>query len=179
MTISDIVNQDVNRFIILVDLYYDLETVSFWSGIGDFLYNGVTYQGTGNLGSISPIKETDGIVANGIEISLSGIDPSSIQRTLNEPHRERKVIVQLGFLSELNTWELEPFIVFQGRMDKPNIENSVDSSTIRIKCENRLIDMKRSKILRFTHEDQRVKYPNDLGFEFISSSVEKQIKWGM
>ncbi|MCJ8344355.1 hypothetical protein MJH12_02355 [bacterium] len=177
MTIQNVINSKVHRFCVLVDLFYDSETVSFWSGFSDILDDGRTYKGVGFLGTISPIVETDNITANGIVLTLSGIDPLTIQRTLIEPHRERKVVIKLGFRDENKEWIMEPFVIFQGRMDKPLIKYDDIQAIISIKCENRLIDMKRTKVLRYSNQEQIRKYPSNKGLEFGASIGDKQIKW--
>jgi hypothetical protein len=63
-------------------------------------------------------------------------------------------------------------------MDKPTIDVSGTSATITINCENRLVEMNVSAERRYTHEDQQVDYPGDLGFQFVNSIQDAQIYFG-
>lgn len=38
--------------------------------------------------------------------------------------------------------------------------------------------MKKTKVRRYTAEDQKIDHPTDKGFEFVTAIVEKQIMWG-
>ena len=51
-------------------------------------------------------------------------------------------------------------------------------STITIAVENKLIAFERSKVRRYTAEDQKIDHPTDKGFEFVTAIVEKEIIWG-
>ena len=128
MSLENVVNSNVINHVILANLYYDSGVVSMCNALNDIDYDNKTYMATGNLSSISSINESDELNANGIDISLSGIDPNSISRTLTEPHRERIVEILLGIRDENQNWILDPFVVFKGRMDKPIINTSNEES---------------------------------------------------
>ena len=51
-------------------------------------------------------------------------------------------------------------------------------STISIAVENKLVAFERSKVRRYTAEDQKIDHPTDKGFEFVTSIVQKEIIWG-
>jgi len=58
------------------------------------------------------------------------------------------------------------------------ISDSGETSTITIAAENKLIAFDRASIRRFTAEDQKIEYPNDKGFEFVSKIAQQEIIWG-
>ena len=43
---------------------------------------------------------------------------------------------------------------------------------------NVLIDLNRSRVRRYTNEDQQIDYPTDVGFEYVQSLQDFEIKWG-
>ena len=58
-------------------------------------------------------------------------------------------------------------------MDTMTIAESGEYSTISISAENKLIALERSKVRRYTAEDQKIDHPTDKGFEFVTAIVEK------
>ena len=72
----------------------------------------------------------------------------------------------------------QPFTLFDGQMDKMNIQDSGDTANVTITCESKLISLQNPKIRRYTLEDQKLDFPNDKGFEFIPSLQDKVITWG-
>ena len=47
-----------------------------------------------------------------------------------------------------------------------------------MQVENKLIDLKRSKVRRYTSEDQEQEYPSDLGLDFVPSLQDMELIWG-
>lgn len=72
----------------------------------------------------------------------------------------------------------EPFTLFDGQMDKMNIQDSGDTANVTITCESKLITLQNPKVRRYTLEDQKLDFPNDKGLEFIPSLQDKVITWG-
>jgi len=63
-------------------------------------------------------------------------------------------------------------------MDTMIIAENAEYSTITVSVENKLIAFERSKIRRYTAEDQKIEHPTDKGFEFVAKIQEKEIIWG-
>ena len=63
-------------------------------------------------------------------------------------------------------------------MDTMTIAEAGSYSTISIAVENKLVAFERSKVRRYTAEDQKIDHPADKGFEFVTSIVQKEIFWG-
>jgi len=63
-------------------------------------------------------------------------------------------------------------------MDTMTIAEAGEYSTISIAVENKLIAFEKTKIRRYTAEDQKIDHPTDKGFEFVTAIVEKEIIWG-
>ena len=53
-----------------------------------------------------------------------------------------------------------------------------DSGSIEITIENKLIDLERARIARYTSAYQKLKFPNDKGLDFIEDLQDKNIVWG-
>ena len=86
--------------------------------------------------------------------------------------------VSLGAFDANGALIADPLIVFSGFMDTMTIAESGSTSTITISVENKLIAFERSRVRRYTAEDQKIDHPTDKGFEFVTAIVEKEIIWG-
>lgn len=152
--------------------------LNLWSGVGDLAYGGNTYTGVGDLLSISSIAETSDISASGINVAITGIKSSFLVIAKNHEYQGRPLSVSLGAFDNNGALIADPVIVFSGFMDTMTIAESGSTSTIKISVENKLISFERSKVRRYTAEDQKIDHPTDKGFEFVTSIVEKEIIWG-
>jgi len=164
--------------VIFVEAVFTSGTLRVWSGIGTISWNGQTWTGVGNLGGISPISEGTEPHADGIELSLSGIPTDLVTKALGECRPNAPVKVWFGFLDEAEAVIADPYQSFGGRMDVPSVEEGGDTSTIKLRVENRLVDFNRARERRFTHEDQQTDYPGDLGFEYVAGLQEWNGVWG-
>ena len=72
----------------------------------------------------------------------------------------------------------EPFTLFNGQMDKMEIQDNGETSNVSIVCESKLITLQTPRVRRYTLEDQKLDFPNDKGLEFIPSLQDKEITWG-
>ena len=59
-----------------------------------------------------------------------------------------------------------------------NIQEGSETCLITLKLESRLITFEKSSNRMYTLEDQKVDFPNDVGFEFIPDLQDKEITWG-
>ena len=164
--------------IVLVQAQFTSGTIYVWSGIGSLSWNAQTWLGVGNLGSISTISEGTEVEAQGIVIGLSGIPAALIVQILGECRPNAPVKVWLGAVDSAGAVIADPYQAFSGRMDVPEIEEGADTCEIKIHVENRLIDLGRARERRWTHEDQKIDYPTDLGFEYVASLQEWNGLWG-
>jgi hypothetical protein len=63
-------------------------------------------------------------------------------------------------------------------MDQMNIQENPDTATIELTVENKLIDLERPRIARYTSAYQKSVYPGDKGMDFIEDLQDKEIVWG-
>ena len=152
--------------------------LNLWSGVGDLAYGGNTYAGVGDLLSISSVAESSDISATGINVAITGIKSSFIVIAKDHEYQGRPLSVSLGAFDANGALIADPLIVFSGVMDTMKIAESGSTSTITISVENKLIAFERSRVRRYTAEDQKIDHPTDKGFEFVTAIVEKEIIWG-
>ena len=154
--------------------------VLVWTGIGDLVYDGDTYIGVGTLASVSQISERTDLSANGVSFTLSGIPSALISTALGQIQQGRLCQVWMGLLNTSGDLVSDPYELFAGFSDVTVITEQAETSTISIQAENRLVDLERPRIRRYTDEDQKSDTANasDIGFEFIPSLQDKVITFG-
>jgi len=172
----------VSRPIFLVRMVFDNtespNELNVWTGMGDLTYDSETYTGVGDLLSISEIKETSDVSATGINVALTGVKSSLIAVAKNHEYQGRELTVRLGAFDDSGSLIADPVIIFSGFMDTMTIAEAGEYSTITIAVENKLIAFEKSRIRRYTAEDQKIEHPTDKGFEYVTAIVEKEIIWG-
>jgi hypothetical protein len=63
-------------------------------------------------------------------------------------------------------------------MDQMNIEETADTCTVSLTIENKLVDLERPRVARFTSSYQKSVYSGDKGFDFVEDLQDKEIVWG-
>ena len=195
----DNLNEDVVYPFYAIELLYDGDqTLRLWTGYGTLVYQGVSWYGSGALLQVDSIEETTEISAKGASVTLSGIPSEVLSLALTEPYQGREAKIYFGpFSKGLLQQESEDYIlledgsrislesgttnlseIFVGYMDQMNIEETPDVCTIQLALENKLIDLERTRVARFTSAYQKSLYPNDLGLDFVESLQDKDIVWG-
>jgi len=160
-----------------IEMFFDGNTLRTWTGMGDLVYDGNTWIGSGSLLAVSTVEETNEISVRGVTLNLSGIPSELISLALSTPYQGRVCNVYLGMLDKvLDTYDLTP--IFSGYMDKMDISEAAETCSIEMAVENKLIDLERARVSRFTSGYQKSLYPNDLGLDFVESLQDRPISWG-
>lgn len=153
-------------------------TVRLWSGLGDLTWNSVVWTGAGNLLGVSAVEETTAVVANGVTVSLSGIPVEFRSAAIDGARQGKPGRLWLGALDASGALVVDPYLLFAGRLDVPEINFGGETFEITITYESRLIDLTRPREWRYTHEAQQVLFPGDLGFEFVTTIQDRAVWWG-
>ncbi|MDB4215777.1 hypothetical protein N9796_00340 [bacterium] len=183
-----------------VELLFDgSNTIRMWTGQGTLnLEDGTEWIGLGSLLDISTVEETAEMAVKGATITLSGVSSEALSLALSEPYQGRVCNIYFGtfkvghVLQESGSFilqqdgskiQLEAMStgfnqLFSGYMDQMNISDGGDTCNIELMVENRLIDLERARVARFTSGYQKSIYPDDLGLDFIEDLQDKDISWG-
>jgi hypothetical protein len=166
--------------VMLMKAEFDSGDVLAWTGYGTIVYDGDSYLGVGDFGGVDKVDESADLRANGAVLTLSGIPSSLLATALGEEYQGRPITLFLGLL-DLTSGALiaDPYAILSGRMDVMSIQEASDTATISLTVENNLIELTRSKERRYTHEDQQIDYPGDLGLEYVAGLQEKPLNWGV
>lgn len=169
---------DLVRPIVLVQCAFDSGALNLWTGIGNLTVGGVTYVGAGGLLSVGEMKESSDLAANGITITLEGVTSPLITKARDENYQGRQLQVLLGATDASNGVIADPVVIFSGFMDTMTINETGETASITVTVENRLIEFEKTRVRRYTAEDQRIDFPDDRGLEFVAELAEKEIMWG-
>jgi hypothetical protein len=172
--VSNALDDEVIKPFFAVDLDLDDGSVYMWSGYGDLVIGDKTYIGVGNLLNISSVTETTEMDAKGATLTLSGIPSEFLSLALQEPYQGRECRIYFGVTDSPSNY----VEVFSGELDQMNIEEGADSAVISVTAENVLIKLERPVVRRFTNEDQKSRFPNDKGLEFVAGLQDKDLLWG-
>lgn len=175
---QSVMTAEVVRPIILIECDFDTAPLNLWNGVGSLVHNAKTYVGAGNLLSVGGVSENSELTANGTSITLTGVNATLASLARDEDYQGRSIIIKLGAMDENADVIADPVQLFAGFMDVMTINDGAEFSTINVTCENKLISFDRSKIRRYTDQDQKINYPNDKGFEFVNAIQKMDIKWG-
>lgn len=176
-TLKTAVEQDTAAPIILAKLEYDSGDINVHSGIGSLVYNGDTYLGIGQFGSISGTAETSDGSVNFIDLRISGVESALISTQLSEYYQGRQATIRLGAFNLTTNALITPTIIFRGIMDNSTISLG-STGTITLRVNNRLANWDRTNVRRYTDADQRKEFNGDLGFEFVQQIREQNLIWG-
>lgn len=158
----------------LVDASYNPDPLYVWSGIGELTIGSKTYIGAGNILSLEPIEETSEIEAKGTSVTLSGIPSEYIALAQTYPYQGRECRIYFGVVGNPDQY----VEVFSGELDQMNIEEGSETATITVTAENVMVKLEYPVVRRFSHEDQKSRFPNDKGLEYVASLQDKEILFG-
>lgn len=194
------ISQDVVRPFFAVELKFDGdEVLRMWTGQGTLvLDDGTQWIGAGNLLDISSIEETAEMAVKGATITLSGVPSEVLSLALSEPYQGRVcniyfgtfssgsllketgnyILLQDGSRINVETGEKGFNQLFSGYMDQMNIDDGPETAAIELKVENRLIDLERARVARYTKYYQKSVYPDDDGLNFVEDLQTRKVPWG-
>lgn len=199
---SAITSTDIEPFFAF-KLAFDSTTLFLYTGIGDLTIGSDTYTGVGSLLSFTNVEESADIGAKSVSISLSGIPSSNLSLALNTPYQGREVTILFGIrdanrvflanedgdlvltennkLIDLTAQDTNPdatSTLFVGYIDQMDITEGTETSTITVKLESKLLELERTRVLRYTSPIQKALFAGDKGFDFVDQLQDETFHWG-
>jgi hypothetical protein len=162
----------------LAMLTFHTGTRYVWTGLGNLVYAGNTYEGVGSLGTIGAIDEGTEVRASGTTVTLSGIDPVLLAECLSDIQLGAPAAIYFALFDAALNIIGTPYPLFVGTVDQPVIAIGTDTMSISLKLENKLINLQRANMRRYTAADQRRYYPADTAFNFVELGNDLALKWG-
>jgi len=179
---NNAITNAVVKPIVGVELEFSDGTLRMWNGYGNLTMtaggSSKTYTGAGDMLGMSEIEESDTLSMSGVTLTLAGIKSSLIATALGANYTNRKGAIYLGLFNTSNNVVADVYTLFKGNMDVLNISEGMETTVIQLKLESRLVTFEKAANRMYTFEDQKIDFPNDLGFEFIPDLQDKEIIWG-
>ena len=175
------INADLVKPFFAIELKFDGNKVlRLWTGIGTLvLPDSTNWTGTGALLDISSVEETSEMAVKGATVTLSGVPQEVLSLALQEPYQGRVCNIYFGTLTDDGQLSSSGFNeIFSGYMDQMNIEDGPETSAIELRVENKLIDLERPRVARFTSAYQKSVYAGDLGLDFLEDMQDRPNNWG-
>lgn len=194
------INAELVKPFFAVELKFDNDVVRMWTGTGTLvLPDGTSWVGTGTMLGVSAVEETAEMAAKGATLTLSSVSPELLALALAEPYQGRVANIYFGTFGPAGaiTQQDGSYILqqdgskilvqigetgfnqlFSGYMDQMNIDDSAETSTIELKVENRLVDLERARVARYTNQFQRSLYPDDRGLSYVEGLQDRKVPWG-
>lgn len=181
-----------------VELDFDSGPLYMWTGYGNLTIGAKTYIGAGQVLNVSSVSETTEMEAKGATITVSGIPSSFLSVALQEPYQGREchiffavtvnqqllledgglILTEAGDIIITDVSGIKLTEIFSGELDQMNIEENADTAVISVTAENVLIKLERPVVRRFSDQDQKSRFPDDKGLEYVASLQDKDILWG-
>ena len=161
-------------------LKMDLSPVAaFWSGVGDFLWNGDIYTGAGGLAKITTVKEQSLLQATGTKFELTGIPSKNLNTALQAQYQNKIARLWVALVDDSLNIIGDAALLFLGRMDVMDIREDGATAVIGVTVESRFRDLERPRVRYYTDVDQKERYSGDEGLSFVTALNDgSRLVWG-
>lgn len=136
------------------------------------------YMGVHVMGGISEVKEGGELKSYGIKAELTGVPSSFAIYLINQKIQGRSAVIKLGLVDEKDQIIGNLVTIFAGRMDTQDCSIGATMTSVQVAIESILIDWERARVRRYTDVDQRARFPDDLGLQFVGAVANMELKWG-
>lgn len=178
---------------VLVHMDFQGAPKRWWTGFGDLEVAGQTWQGLGDLISISPISSTYQVSAEQVTFELAATpEMLGLALAAKTRVRERAVTIYLQLFAnarmaaftagggELMTGNPigSPMALYSGLMMRmPWSARGSTERRIRLECEGLFFRRNAPPRGRWTDSDQKARYPGDRGLERLPLYVNYETGW--
>lgn len=167
------------RPILLYEATFNNSTGYYWTGFGTLAWNGHDWLGVGTMIEISAVEETADIKASGITIKAKAVSEADVAIALTELANGKAGSIRLALLDDSGNIIADPKIVFRGRLDLGEIDDSNPAEPlVSLQYEHELIDLERAREWRYTDEHQRQLFSGDTGLRYVAALQDAEIVWG-
>ena len=177
--IDTAIQQDTIYAAYLLQFDFDSGTEYFWSGAGDLVWDGHTWTGAGDMGSISGFEEKTDLSGSTIEVSLSHVETSALADLVNEfdalDPKGRGFSLYMAFFTEAGAIN-DVHALTSGYIDGSAITAGEDGA-LKILLSTEASRLDRSIFRVYSAQHQEALFAGDLGMAFVTD-LDDEIIWG-
>jgi len=163
--------------VFLAQITFRSQTCFVWSGVGSLVWNGNTFLGVGSLGKVGQITEGVEVKADGTTLTLSGIDPTYQGECLTDILTGAPAKIWFGNLFH-GQFVGTPYLLFRGTVDQPTFSVGGETISITLALENKMVDLQRPTMRRYTSADQHLQFPDDTAFGWVEQLSDQALIFG-
>lgn len=174
--------RDRNEPVHLFAAELDSGTFYFTDSYRSIVWDGITYQATGELIGFDGIRETADAQVTTVTGRLSGVTQLQLAAFLTDDYIGRSLRIYKAMLNSDGT-AMEPTLIFDGRMHgwatEENPKPNEGTCTIAIAATSHFGDFERKPGRRTNTNVQEIHFAGDKFFDFCSQiPAQRQSVWG-
>jgi hypothetical protein len=143
----------------------------------DVTYDSNTYTASSLFTKLSSVTESSEIQVSNITLTFTGADQTITALFLTNDYLEKDADIYKGFIDSNEALIADPFLLFKGRIEGFSINESLNNSQVNVSIASHWADFSKVEGRKTNTGMQQIHFPDDLGFEFASQTVQ-DIKWG-
>jgi hypothetical protein len=181
MTAAAQIATGVYGFAAFVELYFTGGTLRLSTLPQNTTWNGFTWTGLGQLGSIDEVSVSSDAEVRPIALTLDITDPTlfALANGQVDTYRGKAVNIYYAVLDPSCTTVLSsPKLVWFGVMDVVSVSVNEDGTgSVSLRCEPHSININRKNTNRVSNVQQQKEYPGDLGYQYLEDMIGKPSTW--
>lgn len=164
---------------LLVELDFASGLYGFWSGLGPFVWNGITHVGAGSLISIEGIKQTSDLSAVAVVGRLSSLSPAVLATIENEVYHQRPCVISTAYFNAETYALLNVEVEYRGYIDRiVHVEKTGGEAALEVHLESRFRDHLKTGYRVRSDQDQRNLFPTDDSLKHVTVVVTEKVTFG-
>jgi len=178
--VDTVISSGKQNWGLLLELGFDSGTVNVWSGGGELIANSKTWQGLGDMGSLSGVTEVTDLTDVVLKATLSHIMTDLMPELVDEVTTQDTTFRPFEFLIVFfddDRVVLGTVILAVGFIDQIQLAVDADGGGITIDLVTETALLTRNNFVRMTNDAQQKIFDGDLGLSHVTD-LDEQIIWG-
>jgi hypothetical protein len=161
-----------------VEFHFTTGTSRFTSWNTNLDWGGYTWTGTGAMGTVTEVKESEKLQSMSIDFTLTIADPAILALSLSPAESYRNKPMMLYTAPMLDGAILgTPILTRTGTMDQMTVSLDKNGGSVSLRCLPAADKMLNPSNIRVNDPTQKAKYPNSRGFEYQSGLIADPHLW--